>query len=100
MLYDPKWEKPAQTKPAPRSLESLIAWLETQPPETTYDYCKPGTCLVAQWLIASGEPQFKLTSFQVSDLFDGYGDDVVGTFRAEMTFGAALERARALTGAR
>ncbi len=50
MLYDPKWE----VKADPLSIESLIAWLEQQPPSQEYAYYCGGTCLLAQYFTAMG----------------------------------------------
>ena len=91
MLYDPKWDQ--QTRAAPRSLESLIAWLEQKDPEAKYDYCKMQSCMVAQWLIDSGEERYQLLSREVAQLFGGRGDYIV--HMEPWTFGAALQRARA-----
>jgi len=86
MLFDPKWN--------PLSLESLIAWLEKQPAQTTYDYQVPDRCLIAQW---SGQC---LSSFEVDALFGGKGLWIAqgrsGPQYERWTFGAALERARAV----
>jgi hypothetical protein len=89
MLYDPKWQ--------PLSLANLIAWLEKQPPDRRYRYTKPRSCLVAQWLKATGAQEYVLHSHEVSTLFGGLGDFIV--MEEARTFGAALQRARASVSA-
>jgi hypothetical protein len=93
MLYDPKWEVKAE----PRSLESLVAWLEKQPPEKSYSFLEPSTCLVAQWLISNGETNYCLFSEEIEAMFGGRGLEIVDGIgpAGEWTFGAALKRARA-----
>lgn len=90
MLYDPKWDKEIETKADPYKLESLIAWLETQNPATTYNYHNlRGDCLLCQYLTASGVDYIK------------YGELLTANQRNRIaaarpwTFGNALERARA-----
>jgi hypothetical protein len=81
MLYDPKWE----VKADPLSLESLIAWLETKDPASTYDFCDlRGNCLVDQWCRPLGR--------SYSELPDKIRRIAYAT---PWTFGAALKRARA-----
>jgi hypothetical protein len=48
MLYDPKWSK---SKPC---LDDLIAWLEEQDLNTTYDWFDPRGCLVYNYLASKG----------------------------------------------
>src|SRR5580692_2560798 len=67
MLYDPKWEKPAETKADPFSLATLIAWLERQSPDARYDYACNGHCLLAQYFCAHG---FQRVSVGPWSLFD------------------------------
>lgn len=95
MLYDPKWGKP-ETKPADVfSLEGLIAWLENQ--QTGKEYIWNGSnCLICQYLEAAGENKFT-----------GYGKfpiehriSVANPISGPSTFGAALERARAVAVSR
>lgn len=95
MLFDPKWEKQAETKADPFALATLIAWLEKQPPEKDYDYCSAADCLIAQYLRQSGIAHYELDSGEVDQL--GWSDIVhPNCFEDEWTFGAALKRARAL----
>ena len=42
MLHNPKWDL--------MSLESLIAWLETQPVDGAYDYDHCERCLIGRYL--------------------------------------------------
>lgn len=96
MLYDPKWDKQAETKADPASLHTLIAWLETKPPEEAYSYWQPKTCLLAQYLHALGEPRYDLSSAEARAFFGDDGRIVCGSeLQRDWTFGAALERARA-----
>lgn len=95
MLYDPKWEKTEVTTD-PFSLDSLIAWLETQPAETEYNYTFPGSCMIAQYLEASKVKNFSLS---VTDLQrHGWHHIAQGSWgeAGRWTFGGALIRARAL----
>ncbi len=89
MLYDPKWEQ--KTKADPLNLETLIAWLKEQDPREEYNPFIPSICLVGQFCAAHG----------VSDvpvMLEGWIAKVAfgEASWSEMTFGAALERARAL----
>lgn len=86
MLYDPKWEAPAKVDPL--SIDSLIAWLEKQPPKQKYSFHDARNCLIAQYLSAAGEKSCVLYANEV-ELYFGY----VAVERP-WTFGAALERAR------
>lgn len=101
MLYDPKWEKPNV-----RSIESLIAWLEKQPCDGTYDFTEPSACLLAQYLKFHGATERHDYALGSGEAIAYFGDDGViihgmpgakgRADRATMwTFGAALERARA-----
>src|SRR5262245_32661999 len=103
MLYDPKWTKEAETRADPLllpiSLPGLIAWLETQDPNASYDYgCKTGECMVHQYLRAAGHPwKTNPNNYWVAQgAIDRNGrvdpnQIAVGLPR---TFGAALTRAR------
>jgi hypothetical protein len=101
MLFDPKWE----VKADPLSLESLIAWLEKQLAGARYDYGCNGTCMLARYFYRV-DPNFlsvgtSRVSFEDGDRFfdwelpDGW-DDIAFGDAGPYTFGAALERARAL----
>ena len=102
MLFDPKWQLP---KAESLSLASFIAWLQMQPPERRYHYEKPDGCLVAEWLKATApDCEHRLGPEEVGALFGGNGDRIVlGDEILDLcdpvgnrTFGAALERARAV----
>ena len=100
MLYDPKWEQP--TKVDPFSLESLIAWLEQQPARQGYRYDDPANCVFAQfakaqswrcWFVFPRMRRSQKLFHRWPDIALGqYGDRTYGIY----TFGAALERARAI----
>lgn len=97
MLYDPKWE----VKTDSPSLSGLIAWLEKQPPNKSYNWsdCE-GHCLIGQYWGSIG------ISFGEGCLMELNGQDLYGqlvcpngsdgiAITRPHTFGAALERARA-----
>ena len=54
MLFNPKWNKKSKVKTDPMKLESLIAWLETMPPEQAYNYLDVNNCLMCQYFSAKG----------------------------------------------
>lgn len=104
MLYDPKWE----VKADPFDLRALIAWLEKQPANKTYDFYCAGECMVGQW-VKSIDPDattardlgwgssFYYVHGKVVDL--GSFVDIANSEECKFTFGAALKRAqRALRG--
>lgn len=95
MLYDPKWNQ----KVAPLSLDNLIAWLEKQPAKKQYNFLNcDGGCLFSLYLIHLGypaSPRHLSTRPIWEALHDTYGD-IAYDFRGSHTFGAALERARAM----
>lgn len=92
MLNNPAWNRNAF------SLQSLIAWLETQPPEQTYRYSRNDDCLLAQYFTAMGfENVVMLASY-----FE-HGEGKAEFLPVEIdrvavhlphTFGAALARAK------
>jgi hypothetical protein len=51
MLYDPKWTR------NPDMLVDLRAWLATQPSDQAYVFSDGETCLMAQYLQATGQPE-------------------------------------------
>lgn len=102
MLYDPKWEKPVETQIDPFLLGSLIAWLEQQPAQKTYRYTDPRNCLLCQYFTAHGFSEVHVT---MNNMRHSLGEiefprtfswDVSNAYPQDSTFGAALERARAL----
>lgn len=127
MLYDPKWEK-TETKADPFSLESLIAWLEKQPAGRSYSYTCNGHCLLAQYFTAAGFKNVTMwcrAFWHGDDRCPGnvgseeaekmgratrfppvFNAIAIGAWYAcgktknnKLTFGAALERARAALAA-
>lgn len=93
MLYDPKWE--VETKADPFSLESLIAWLETQDPNTEYEWTDcSGGCLIGRYFTAKGIVEHVPYQMVFQSLSD-YGE-VCSSLSGPTTFGAALERARVI----
>ena len=123
MLYSPAWTK---AKADVFTLASLIAWLETMPPNGEYDfYCKTGKCLLDQYLashglpgLASGYDHVGFRNYHrlacillnsddvvsdnnvvsVSDIANNVVSDIANS--VPMTFGAALARARRFAGGR
>ena len=85
MLYNLKWEYKSEVL-------SLIMWLERQDPDKTYDARKPRSCLLGQWLRATGEVNVldRSVGLSLREPFDTIA------LIAPFTFGAALERARGL----
>jgi len=102
MLYDPKWER----KCDPFSLESLIAWLKRQDLLEEYCYSSTGECLLARYFTEQGFGKVIMAarffyhwpqpggSYEVTQLPPHFNDIARGKTR---TFGAALERARAIS---
>lgn len=101
MLYDKRWEKKAETKPA-FSLDTLIAWLEKQEADRVYCYQDNGGCLFAQYFSEHGYASPSCGGNYVResekrdqrDWFPRGWDMIAAEF--PRTFGAALERARKL----
>ncbi len=85
MLYDPKWGQETKTGP---SLQGLIAWLETQPPEEVYNWYDVRSCVICQYVCNCGCKPAAYWVFLDSDT-----RCAIGT-RGGWTFGAALARAR------
>ena len=95
MLYNPTWNKTP-------SIEGLIVWLETQDPATTYDWRRVGGCLICAYYNALGINNFSSVSRPLyGDMF-GEREDRKRYYavaeRLPWTYGAALERARAIVG--
>lgn len=89
MPYDKRWDR--QTKADPFSLEGLIAWLEKQPADKTYNFSNcQGLCLLSQYLTASG----KKWGFDYGPLIEKAPAVEPVAMTEPWTFGAALERAR------
>lgn len=93
---------PVEEKHDVFSLEGLIAWLETQPPETEYDFRDILDCLLCRYGRAAG---LNVHSAGGSDIVRyrqdgstersaGFAKDVASDL--PWTYGAALTRARAL----
>ncbi len=104
MLYDPKW----QIRNDPFSPASLVAWLEGQNPLEEYCYSSTGECLLARYFAARGFNKVIMAAgffyhwprptaaFEVTSLPPYFNDIAKGKVR---TFGAALQRARAIEAA-
>ena len=94
MLYDKRWDK-VETKDDVLSTASLIAWLEKQPPEKKYDYFNCcGACLIDQYIGKNTTPD------EYASIMDRTNWETEVAAPRPHTFGAALERARALQGSR
>lgn len=89
MLYDPKWKD----EPNLLSLDNLISWLEMQPAKRTYNYIDSSECLVAEYLKAMGQESF---DYACLDDFSRDFAIVANSGDPVDTYGAALNRARAL----
>lgn len=95
MLYNPTWNK----KP---SIAGLIAWLETQDQTQTYNWPKVGGCLICKYYDALGINDWSSDNrpyyYQTFGDSDGAGELYHAVCKTEpWTYGAALERARALS---
>jgi hypothetical protein len=90
MLYDPKWEQK-------NTLLGLIAWLETQDPDTHYDYIDASNCVVANYLKFLNVTPFDLDPIQLSALHPHL--NIIAhdyQYPGDWTYGGALARARAV----
>ncbi len=94
MLYNPEW-----TKADPLDIKTLIAWLEKQPADKSYNYQDCRGCVLAQYFRAHGFEFAMVDSKRVwsprrtVNLPVGWNwNAVIG----ERTMGAALERFRTL----
>lgn len=97
MLFDPKWE----VKTNVPSLAGIIAWLETQEPTATYNFhACGGLCLIGQYMthigIEWGYDGTDSRYLQVCKQITGHEWNAYFAFAKPWTFGAALERAKAL----
>jgi hypothetical protein len=100
MLYDPKWDKLAETKADPYTLDGLIGWLEKQPSHLIYCYTSVGSCLLAQFFRAQGYTQINLNPYWFWHGPDSTKQEYPAAFNEialgePRTYGSALERARA-----
>jgi hypothetical protein len=93
---------PVEAKPDIYALSTLIAWLEKQPKEATYNFhdCN-GKCLIGQYMSAHGirhifgDGQYSIFHHLGGDSEQtGWGPEIAGP--DPQTFGAALLRAKAL----
>ena len=89
----------------PLSTIELTSWLEQQPADKEYCYSDSGGCLIYQYLKAKGFPVFSVNPEQWSELggknfsykrhtLPRDWNNISKGF--DQTFGAALERAKAL----
>lgn len=91
MLCDPRWN--AETDPF--SLDSLIVWLENQPAGKQYDFNdRRGRCLLCQYL-ADAMPRLHWSRAYIKLTRLNRATETLAR-QTPWTFGAALERARAL----
>lgn len=101
MLYDPKWEQKTETKADPTSLKDLIAWLETKPTDGPYNFmdCGGGCLYGLYFQEACGLPWWLAEDGSGADVYLARISKTPQEKIAQTephTFGAALERARAL----
>lgn len=98
MFFDPTC-KP-ETKADPFSLDSLIAWLEKQPANKTYDFGDIRGCLACRYIQSTGISDRPWESYPgrrpYRDVFGGMEGYTAIAYTGRHTFGAALQRARAL----
>ena len=92
MLYDPKWQKKATTKP---SYKGFIQWLEQQDPNTTYNWFDEWDCVVARYLTAVTGNKRPSLEWSYASLFPSKNHYVAMTAWS-LTYGEVLERARAM----
>jgi hypothetical protein len=92
------------------ALDNLIAWLEQQPQDQSYEYANPSNCCLAQYFRAQGYKYVTLgnTSYSFGCRKDGSTEqhgslpqswtEIAGYWSGKRnhTFGAALKRARAM----
>jgi hypothetical protein len=91
MLCDPRWN--AETDPC--SLDSLITWLENKPSGTQYNfYDRKGRCLLSQYLADAMPKTYWATAYIRLTRLAPITETLAR--QTPWTFGAALERARAL----
>ncbi len=90
MLYDPKWEKSA----AVPSLTGLIAWLEVQKPDVKYDWPACSDCLVAHYIRATTGSDNPAGDYMFHHVIGKHYEGIASPL--PWTYGAALNRARAL----
>lgn len=99
LLDEPLAKARLKEVPAPFSLPSLIAWLETKDPAEEYNYIDYDNCLVAQYtkqVPGVEKPEWRTWYVAGADRFSGDTRAFVSV-PLPHTFGGALERARALT---
>jgi hypothetical protein len=86
-----------ETRPDTFSLDGLIAWLETQDPETKYNYANcSGGCLIGRYLIATTGKMWHEHGLRWRDICRHHpqlGDAAAGSHH---TYGGGLTRAKAL----
>ena len=110
MLFDPAW-KEAKTGDK-FSLDTLIAWLERQPVDGTYNYINSNQCLLAKYYTEMyGEPicvssygnhgyaSGSARDFPSPDSFWKVAAHINAGFHKDWTFGGALRRAKAYQNA-
>lgn len=101
MLFNPSWRK-TEEKQRVFTLARLAQWLETKPADESYDWHDVFGCVLCQFLHEVGgyEDPAGDVAFGPSTISD-WGDE--GYYQicgeAPWTFGAALERARAVLAA-
>jgi len=71
------------------SVEGLVSWLETQPPEIQYEYLDSSRCLAAMYLKSRGVADYNVPSDKLRE----WGFHPIMT-HGKATYGAALDRAK------
>jgi len=102
MLHDPKWDPESATKYDPAQLGPYTAWLEKQPAHEAYCYSSNEDCPTARYFTALGYSEVEvvpgLVSYVGGETKLPYWFDVIAC-NGPRTYGAALDRARALAKA-
>ena len=98
MLYNKDWD--VKTKD-PFTLDNLIAWLETKDPTMPYSFFYPDSCLIGQWARNVDASAFNMQIegslvYKVNEERRNLSDFHPIASQESWTFGAALERAKAL----
>jgi hypothetical protein len=99
MLYNPSWNRFKDIL----SVNSLIQWLETQPPDGRYSYINEKDCMLCRYFRDMGLEKVIVDPFRVGhsggefELPQSLDKISMGSGQYDWSFGGALERARRYT---